>query len=320
MGRTSRRPWAGILILAGVALAFLAALLPASLYAAPLVEPSSDLEAGLGPVGDVHRVAGDPATALVESAHPPAALVLLHPAAMSPSQQAILRGFVEKGGALWVLTARPLKEVLGEDAPAIQTWPGSLYQEKGARALVHAPSKTAFALPDARALQALPPDARVLVTSDPTSFRDSNGNGVLDLGEPSGPFDVAAQVPLGVGHVVFVAAPAGLPPAALVEALAGDAEVSGVWVAGIADAPVAAPIAHAMLSVALQPETSLVAAILVVVVAAALLVLLLKEDVAASRPKEERQPGLDAFLAALRASKDADDSQWLRQISQGGAS
>jgi hypothetical protein len=49
---------------------------------------------------------------------------------------------------------------------------------------------------------------RILATSTPFSFLDTNQNGVRDPGEPSGPFPVLAEQGVGKGSVIVFASPA----------------------------------------------------------------------------------------------------------------
>lgn len=49
---------------------------------------------------------------------------------------------------------------------------------------------------------------RILATSTPFSFLDTNQNGKHDLGEPSGPFPVLAELAIGKGSVIAFASPA----------------------------------------------------------------------------------------------------------------
>jgi len=48
---------------------------------------------------------------------------------------------------------------------------------------------------------------RILATSTPFSFLDTNRNGRLDPGGPTGPFPVLAQIPVGRGSVILFSSP-----------------------------------------------------------------------------------------------------------------
>lgn len=117
-----------------------------------------------------------------------------------PETDAILR-FARAGGEAWLVAPVPEGAFARFDPPRAAA--GAIYDEAGDPASSHDGTLSAEGL---RALL-LPHDGWVaLHSTESDAFRDTNGNGVLDEGEPVGPFVVAAGRPHGAGRVVVVAA------------------------------------------------------------------------------------------------------------------
>ena len=87
----------------------------------------------------------------------------------------------------------------------IDLTPSTLTTGVGELALNYA---TALNITDTRAV-------RILASSTPFSFLDTNRNGKLDRGEPTGPFPVLAQVTVGKGSVIVFTSPASFTNAML---------------------------------------------------------------------------------------------------------
>lgn len=247
----------------------------AAVEVAVALAPESPLERGLEEQG--FRVTRAPASALPDlrgAPQDPALVVLVHPASLSDAERDALRARVEAGGVLWVLSSRPSEAALW-DGPRADAFPGFLYASTGAGARLALATGDALSAVGFFALD-LKEGWTPVLTADATAFRDTNGNRVLDRGEPAGPFVVAAEAVVGEGRVLVVGTDqSARVPMPLAAALARDLGTGDALVLDGAPAGGWTAAGRTALALAALPAGSLVAAGVLLLAAAALLALAL---------------------------------------------
>jgi hypothetical protein len=115
-----------------------------------------------------------------------------------------LRPRVEAGADLVVFGSDPVAAA-GPAAAGMRTLPGRLHEIDGTAARLVGPTKTPFRQEAMRALETENQTLFLPLLTAPTAFRDTDLNGQFDVGEPSGPFVVAAFAPVGQGRVILAA-------------------------------------------------------------------------------------------------------------------
>lgn len=165
------------------------------------------VDATLSP-GVAHRLMAEPAsTWIVAGEFSPLA-----------GEAAVLESFVREGGDLWLIGPDPRAALPEALAGTIRPLRGEVFASNGsapeAATTRHSVSQSGFLALDAGA----PWISELSVGAE--AFRDENGDGRLEIGEPGGPFVVGAVAELGEGaiHVVGLSGRA-LPGADLVLAV-----------------------------------------------------------------------------------------------------
>lgn len=305
------------LVHAGVAVALALGLYVALAMAAPgLASDGPAVEALRAQGLLVERPAASVAFPLAAAA-PPALVVLAQPAGMPAGEQDALLDAVRAGATLWLVVdeasrAPDLAEAAGAAAP--RAFSGPVFGRSGGAAPVDSAAGRAEAV-GLRALDVRAGWEAVATTSDVT-FRDANGNGRLDGGEPAGPFVVAAAAAVGDGRVVVLGAESldALPPALVAhlaatlpagEAVVLDGAVPGAWAR-------AAKPAVAVLSL---PAVNLLAALVVAVASLAAAALLLPRGAEPASAKRRTVPDLAApYRRRLAGRPDAQARRMLELI------
>lgn len=285
-----RRGLALVLVaLAGAALTYLAVV-----EAAVARIPPTPVENGLEARDlRVSRALASTLPDLRSAPTPPALVVLVTPPTLPEAERNALKAYVEAGGELWVLSPSPSARALwSDDNLKAGTLRGFLYASDGSLpTLTIEPGDLSLSGLGFLALDVGAAYSEVL-RADTSAFRDTNGNGRLDTGEPGGPFTVGAAARVGEGRVVVLGTEdATILPSALSTGLTRDLREGSVLILD-ANAPGgwAAP-GIAVLALASLPAGSLVAAALLLLAAAALLLLVL--------PRGERDAA-DADAPAFR--------------------
>ncbi|HWH08486.1 MAG TPA: DUF4350 domain-containing protein [Candidatus Thermoplasmatota archaeon] len=220
-------------VLLALAPAFLAAAYLAAFFAVAAQAPASPLETAAAERGhDVLRAAASPLPALAQERAD--VVVLAAPHARPAAEQRALLRFAESGGTVVLVGAAPPARL----AEGVRVHPGVVYAADGGPAALDAGRDV---LPGARSLDLEGSAFSPLARTTTGSFRDSDGDARLTLGEPAGPFVVAAQAAVGAGRVVLVAAEdaddLALAPTLLDAALGPEAarvvlvEAHGAWAA-----------------------------------------------------------------------------------------
>lgn len=311
------RALALLLVAFGVAgLAYVAAVEVALARAAP-----TPLETGLE-ARDL-TVLRAPASALPDlrgAPEAPALVVLVNPGSLLEGERNALRAHVEGGGALWVLSPHPSRLALWDDASiAADAFPGFLYAGGNGSAprLALVEEGAAVSALGFLALDLDGDEWQPVLTADATAFRDTNGNGRLDRGEPGGPFVVAARADVGEGRVLVMGVEdANLVPAELASALARGLRDGGVLV--VADGARAGAWTGpgvTALGLAALPSGSLLAAALLLVAAGGLLALvLLRSDDEADAAATVAQRLAATYADRLRQRGRPEDTIILQSL------
>lgn len=174
--------------------AFLLAAYLATFFAVVATEPASALRSELDVRGEARVAAASALPALAQQGAD--VVVLAAPSALPAAEQKALQRFAEAGGTL--LLVGPDPAIM---APGVRVHPGLVYGEGGAPPRLQ---DSTDALPGARSLDLGETSFTPLAQTDGRTFRDSDGDGKLSLGEPAGPFTVAAEAIVGAGRVVLV--------------------------------------------------------------------------------------------------------------------
>lgn len=185
--------------LLALAVPFLLAAYLAAYLGAVAAAPPSALEEALVEQGhEVRRAAASPLPALAQDGAD--AVVLASPGALPAAEQRALLRYVEGGGTL--LLAGPAPDAMPRVGGAVRVHPGLVYDVNGGPPELPG---SRDALPGARSLDLDGSAYAPLARTGGDAFRDSDGDAKLSLGEPAGPFIVAASAKVGAGRVVLVA-------------------------------------------------------------------------------------------------------------------
>lgn len=300
-----------LVVLAGAAPAYLTCV-EVALARAPLTPLEEGLDArGLAPARALGSSLGD-----LRASDALSLVVLLGPPPLPDAERAALRRHVEAGGELWIVSRdASLVALDGDDALRAQAYPGFLYAGNGSSPRVQVADQ---GVAEMRGLFALDLGAawEPLLVTDRQAFRDTNGNGRLDGGEPGGPFVAAARAKLGDGRIVVIGADdADAIPPEVASALARDAR-AGTALLVDHTAPAWAAPGLRVLAVTGLPAGSLLAAAFVVAAALGLLLLLAsrRDDARAERAGDDVSRLTSAFAARLRARGLAEDRKLLQSL------
>ncbi|HVL48948.1 MAG TPA: hypothetical protein VM889_10360 [Candidatus Thermoplasmatota archaeon] len=300
---------------------WLAALAAGGLLAASLAAVAAELieatraesapEAWLGREGFAPRRAlSGPAAALAWGEIEPGLVVILGQLPLLAADEAALLDFAKRGGDVWVFSHAP-RAMLPSIAP--ETLEGPLHGWDGGDVEVRYGS-TVLRLPG---LLAFDVDRRdmTIVTSEDT-FRDTNLNGRLDVGEPAGAFGVGLARSHGDGRVVFIAS--ADPERAfgeLASPLARALEARGPSILLEGDATTLRETApRVTLASAALPSQDLAAAILVVILAGGLVLASLRTDPEAMAALHDET--LDGIAEAMKRRNDDRIRVWIDRLEE----
>lgn len=194
-------------LLAAATLLALVGAYAASVDLAVALAPASGAELALeGQGARVVRDAAGPLPAILHDPGRPDVVLLAHAGRLLGPERDALRAFVEAGGQLWVVGERPdAARLVDDDAWDLLVLPGALRSASGAAATLDVDGRGAMQADGALALGRYGAAFAPLVSAGRDAFRDSNGDGTLGEGEPSGPFVVGVAAKLGAGRVVVLA-------------------------------------------------------------------------------------------------------------------
>lgn len=172
---------------------------------AALEQPPDGLALRLADAGaSVTSGVDSPLLALHASRVAPRVLILLDPRSLTSAESADVTRHADAGGDVWLFSRQP-DLVLPSLRGRLAARPGTIYTSGGsAPGLTDADGRRTVG-PSFVALDtANGTTARPLLATDVDAFRDTNANGVLDAGEPPGPFVVATALAQGNGRIVVV--------------------------------------------------------------------------------------------------------------------
>ncbi|GEM_PF-3733021 len=180
------------------------------------------LEQSLGSGGlRVERAVASPLPVLERPSGAPEVVVLAGAGAIPAAERAGLASFVKSGGEVWVVGSSPQPAQLGAgDAWALQVLAGQIVASDTAAPALATASGAKVHVEGALALGAAGSAFSPYLRAPLESFRDSNGDGRLNEGEPSGPFLAGVTAKLGQGRLVFL--PSDSPAGVLTPDLVGD--------------------------------------------------------------------------------------------------
>lgn len=291
----------GRLVLALGLLALAGSLLVATAFEA--VAARRPMEDALVKTGaTVERAVATPVPLLTDPAGAPDLALVAPWRGLVDSERRLLEEFVADGGELWLFSEEPL--LVAWDGVAVRASPGRVFASDGAPARLVLPGGTEIASTgDLRALDLAGSALEPLIMTTSDAFRDTNGNGRLDAGEPAGPFVAAASAARSDGRVVVAASRDVDAYAALV--------AKGVIAAGPGTRAVvlysesAAPLSdlpRLLLSIAALPAAGPYAAAALVALALALLVLATQDKKGATNARHRDEDILAAERARLSES------------------
>lgn len=236
----------------------------------------------------------------------PALVVVSAPHALAPAESDALRAYVEAGGTAWLLLGGQDTAPLRLGSTEVRLLPGLVFHEDGSAPRLAEPAagEDAFGW---RALDVVG-ESTALVVASADAYRDTNGNARLDLGEPAGPFTLAARIPVGEGALLVAARDglADLSPAIL-EALAAESASGAGILLDLAGAPAwHAPVRASALAFLLAASDAQPAAALAGVGAAAFLVLLLRSVGDAPAASSRLGAIVERFRGATQAAPPQD--------------
>lgn len=299
-------------VLASLATAWLFAAWGLAVYGDAAAARPHVWETSLAGTGTMtHRDPAGPLDALGRA--PPGALVLIAPPPLLASERAALSSYAEAGGTVLIVGLHPENALATGLASQMRVLPGAIYGPLGGQATFRASdTHDAFARSGARAILADAVGARAILTADAGDVRDTNADGVLEPGEPTGPFTVAVSLPSGHGQIVLLAVDPSAPgtdatpystllPGAPRDAIIVDYQDPGAW---------ARPMQTAVSMLSAVPQTWWIDAVLAGIVMAGALILLAPARAIAPRVRSTRDL-VEATRARMRGtSTPATDPFW----------